>query len=304
MRLRLALAVVLATQTTRARVDPGAEEGFPVGATTLALVDASRGRPLPTEVWYPARADGRDARARRGRFPLVLLAHGLCGSRTNYEFLSVHLARHGFVVAAPDFPGITQTDCGRGVPAGDLATDPAQDLAFLRAVLRDRAGPAATMARLVHGRRAGLVGHSLGGFVVAGAAAVEPAFAVLVALAPAVTPAMALAFADVRPRRAVLAMGGTSDTAVSLEGSTVPFFAALAPPAFLVKIAAGTHSGFTDVDGGLSAPALARQQALVRRYATAFLARYLARERRFGRVLTPEDAATQGADVTLVARTR
>jgi len=92
-------------------------------------------------------------------------------------------------------------------------------------------------------------------------------------------------------------------------GATIPFdlipaplFAALPAPAFLVKIVGGTHSGFTDMDSRLSAGQLARQQALTRRYATAFLERYLARDRRFARFLTPGDAAAEGTDVEFTAR--
>ena len=70
----------------------------------------------------------------------------------------------------------------------------------------------------------------------------------------------------------------------------------------LVKIVGGTHSGFTDMDGSLTAAQLARQETLVRRYATAFLLRYLRQDRRFATVLTPTDAASQGADVELIAR--
>ena len=83
----------------------------PVGVTTRTFVDAARARTLVTEIWYPARTDGRDAPP-RGRFLLVLLAHGLCGSRTNYEYLSTYLPRRGFAVAAPDFPGVDAAACG------------------------------------------------------------------------------------------------------------------------------------------------------------------------------------------------
>ena len=72
----------------------------------------------------------------------------------------------------------------------------------------------------------------------------------------------------------------------------------------LVKIVGGTHSGFTDVDGHLAPAALARQQALVARYATAFMKRYLARDPSFGRFLTAADAADRGTDVAVTARLR
>ena len=71
-----------------------------------------------------------------------------------------------------------------------------------------------------------------------------------------------------------------------------------------MKIVGGTHSGFTDMDSRLSAAQLARQQTLTRRYATVFLRRYLARDRRFARFLAPADAAAEGADVELTARLR
>ncbi|HYV57076.1 MAG TPA: hypothetical protein VE911_06010, partial [Candidatus Nitrosopolaris sp.] len=66
-------------------------------------------------------------------------------------------------------------------------------------------------------------------------------------------------------------------------------------------IAGGTHDGFTDGDGSLSADALARQQGLARHYATAFLERYLVGQRRFARFLGPADASTQGGVEILAA---
>jgi predicted metallo-beta-lactamase superfamily hydrolase len=57
-------------------------------------------------------------------------------------------------------------------------------------------------------------------------------------------------------------------------------------------------------DSRLSVEQLARQQALTRRYATAFLRRHLARDRRFARFLAPADAAAEGTDVELTARSR
>src|SRR2546426_7524697 len=94
--------VVLATSAMAARVDTERMERLSVGVTTLTMVDPGRDRTFETEVWYPATIAGRNAPLRRGRFPLVLLAHGYCGFRTNYEYLATHLARWGFLVAAPD----------------------------------------------------------------------------------------------------------------------------------------------------------------------------------------------------------
>src|SRR5919198_1461513 len=155
----LALAA-LALPARAAGVEPSADGRFPVGVTTLTFRDAARGRTLVTEVWYPAQAAGRDTAARRGTYPLVLVAHGHCGFRTNYEYLSVPLASWGFLVAAPDFPGINRADCDAGAPPGDLLGDPPRDLEFLRGAFHDANGPARHLVPLVRGQRAGLVGHS------------------------------------------------------------------------------------------------------------------------------------------------
>jgi predicted dienelactone hydrolase len=240
----------------------------PVGVTTLDLVDASRGRTLTTEVWYPARERGRDTPPRR-RHPLVILVHGHCGFRTNYEYLTKALAGHGLIVAAPDVPSF----CLDRGPV-DVVDVPA-DLTFLRQTLHDRGGPADRIARVVRGSRTGLVGHSLGGAVAVGATLADPAFLAVVLLAPAVGASNAAPFTGLAPARAVLVMGGTADTTIAFAPFTQPFFDALPPPAYLVRIGGGTHSGFTDTDSHLSASALEAQQDAVQTYASAFFDRYL-----------------------------
>ncbi len=302
--MALVALAALAMPAWAAEVDPSAGGRFTVGVTTLVFQDPSRGRTLVTEVWYPARVAGRDEPARRGHYPLVLVAHGFCGFRTNYEYLTRRLASWGFLVAAPDFPGINQADCNAGAPPGDIVNEPPRDLEFLRSAFHDRSGPARALAPLVLGRRAGLVGHSLGGAAVVNASLADPNLTAVVALAGLVGSAQGRAFNGLRPYRAVLVAGGTADTILVFDKFGIPFFGALSAPAFLLTIVGGTHDGFTDMDSRLSAEQLARQEALTQRYATAFLSRYLARDRRFARFLTPADAAAEGTDVELTARVR
>lgn len=290
------LALVALAAPAAARVDPGAPGRFTADHTTVVVIDPGRARTLVTDVWVPAVPSDR-------RFPLVLVAHGNCGSRTNYDFLTVHLASHGFIVAAPDFPGLTRDDCASGAPRGDFATGPPLDLRFLHEALRD-AALAPTIARHIRGRRTGLAGHSLGGLAVLDAALLDARFRAVVALAPAASASLGVELAMKRPRRAVLAMGGTADTTLPFP-VTVHLFEALAPPGFLIGITGGTHSGFTDVEPRLTEAALGRQHDIVRRYAMAFFFRYLAGARRFDRFLTAHDAEGLGQDVTLsVARRR
>jgi predicted dienelactone hydrolase len=269
-----------------------------VGVATLVLEDATRGRSLPVELWYPAAVAGRDAPVERRRHRLVLLLHGHCGSRTNYGYLATALAGFGFVVAAPDLPGLARPGCEGGAEA----PDPVADVAFVVRALRDREGPAAAFARALRRGRYGLLGHSLGGYVSLETCLADRNARVAALLAPFTTIGGA-ELAALRPRLAVLVAGATGDTRIPFESSAL-FFGELAAPAFLVKIVGGSHSGFGEDDEMSSPEAIARQHHLVRRYVTAFLLRYLGGDRRLRRVLAPEDAAAEGDDVELVARPR
>ncbi|MGH7894288.1 MAG: alpha/beta hydrolase family protein [Candidatus Binatia bacterium] len=285
------LVLLLAFSMAHAAADPAEPGRFAVGVTTVEVDDASRHRTLTTEIWYPARRAGRDAAPRRGSWPLILVAHGLCGFRTNYEYVATHLVSRGFVVAAPDFPGFNKTVCDTGAPT-DFVDGPPLDLSFVCRTLHDRTGPLGRFARHVRGVATGLVGHSLGGLAVVNATLIDPAFTAIVPLAPAVSGTGAEPFTELDPRRAVLVMGGGADRTISFDAWTRPFFEGLPAPAYLVRIAAGTHSGFTDMDAGLSAEALAAQQSLVDRYTAAFFDRYLHGRRRAARWLRDADDGT------------
>jgi fermentation-respiration switch protein FrsA (DUF1100 family) len=107
-----------------------------------------------------------------------------------------------------------------------------------------------------------------------------------------------------RPRRAILLVHGSADRTLPYDLTAAPFWAGLAAPSFLVRVEGGSHSGFSDVDASLPPAALARQQRIALRYATAFVLRHLAGQRRLATVLTAEDARAFGPDVTLAARPR
>ena len=116
----LVLAMLVAARTAGA--------AFPVGTTTRTLVTTSvtgTPRTLDTIVWYPAvprtgtpeTLGLRDAKVRRGRFPLVVFMHGTCGRPDEATYLTKALASQGFVVAAPtsqyasDEAGISKATC-------------------------------------------------------------------------------------------------------------------------------------------------------------------------------------------------
>lgn len=94
------------------------------GIATLDFFDASRERPLVTEVWYPVDKDvpaktavgfwmrcdeARDAplSAKKDKYPLIVISHGNAGDRFNISWLAEILAANGYIVAAMDHYGNT-----------------------------------------------------------------------------------------------------------------------------------------------------------------------------------------------------
>lgn len=280
--------------------DPTRPGRFAVGVTTAVAVDESRGsRTLPTEIWYPARRAKRDAKPLRQRHPLVLIAHGLCGSRLYYDYLAPHLASHGFVVAAPDFAGVTRAACDAGQLVLNI-DDLHLDLSFVARELHDDDGPLGTWARHVRGKASGLVGNSLGGIAVVDAARTDPSFTAIVGLAPAVSAAAASPLVGLTPRRAWMVMGATGDDLVSFPDWTQPFFDGLPAPAFLVRFTGGSHTGFSDENPEITPDPREAQHDAAKRYATPFFLEYLAHKKGFARDLRTSDDGT----VALIARPR
>ena len=112
-----AAALVLATFAM-----PAAAEPYLTGLTALAVNDDQTSRKLEGFIWYPTRQqDGQaphhgnkvwqaitaaqDAPPAAGKFPLVLLSHGMYGNAMNQSWLASELARKGYVVAAINHPG-------------------------------------------------------------------------------------------------------------------------------------------------------------------------------------------------------
>lgn len=94
------------------------------GITTVRYLDASRNRPLVTEVWYPTHDDvpaeavsglwvrcpeARDAplKTSEKKYPLIVMSHGNGGDRLNNAWIAEILASNGYIVASTDHHGNT-----------------------------------------------------------------------------------------------------------------------------------------------------------------------------------------------------
>ena len=294
----VALTLLALATGAPAAPDPTRPGRLAVGVTTVDAVDAGRGnRTLPTEIWYPARRAQRDAAPLPRSYPLVLIAHGLCGSRLYYDYLAPHLASHGFVVAAPDFTGITRAACDTGQVTASIE-DLSRDLSFVCRELHDATGRLGRWAQHVRGIPTGLIGNSLGGIAAVGAAKMDASFTALVGLAPAVNAALAPPLVGLLPRRAWMIMGATGDETVPFTDWTEPFFQGLPAPAFLVRFTGGSHTGFSDENPETEPDPRQAQHDVTKRYATPFLIKYLAHKQQFARRLRSGDDGT----AALIAR--
>lgn len=181
--------------------DPFSRGSAPVGVRTIVLRDEARGdRTLEVELWYPATdsyrgqdldpatqdrfevAPGlpalvqhavRDAEPAGEKLPLILFFHGAVAHRRYSSELCTHLASHGYLVAAPDFPGNTLADqvhdmqlkageAPRLVDFAQSASDRPVDAKLAIDRLLDGAAPG--LSELIDQERIGTCGQSFGGW--------------------------------------------------------------------------------------------------------------------------------------------
>lgn len=222
---------------------------YPVGRTTLDLVDTTRITPatdelperpersLTVEVWYPAEVGGRDAPIVPGPQPIVLWAHGFMSTRLDSPALAEHLASHGYVFAAPDFPLSSRNG---GDPTAADVVNQAGDLSFILDTLL--ADPDFDSALV------GVGGISLGGLTTLliglDTDTRDERIDALLPLTPATCPLDPATLTTTAP---LLLAHGTSDAILPYEEHALPFWGQSEGPRRFVTLDGGTHTGFVDV---------------------------------------------------------
>ena len=146
---------------------------FAVAHSYFELVDGSRPTPpndsyagapsrtLQTNLWYPLAAEGA-AVAAPGRHPVLLYSHGFMSWGTEGRYLDEHLASHGYIVIAPDFP-LTNILAPGGPAVADVVNQPADVRFLLDTLLAFGAQPGHPLFGAVDGERVAAAGVSLGG---------------------------------------------------------------------------------------------------------------------------------------------
>jgi predicted dienelactone hydrolase len=171
---RFLIASLFIIAATTAQAEPPA---YAASLAELKIGAEGDPRPLRGHIIYPSTGGSQtmrfgenavwrgfdvypDAPRAEGRFPLVVLSHGLDGNSFNQAWLATALAESGFIVVAPNHPGTTTRD-----------RDPKQ-----RAALWERPHDisrtiSAMLAHPIFGDaiakdRIAAIGHSLGGYTV------------------------------------------------------------------------------------------------------------------------------------------
>jgi predicted dienelactone hydrolase len=235
-----------AGSASEARIAPGPHS---VESEDFHLVDTTRptmangefpetdNRKLEVTVWSPA---GSTEPA-----PLLVYGHGFTGSRTEMIFVHEHLASHGYIVAALDFP-LTTTEAPGGANVLDLVSQPG-DVRFVIDALLSGEGPMAEFAPRIDADRIAMAGLSYGGLTTT-----------LLAYHPRegdrrIKAAISIAgptqmFAPEYFRHGgppFLMIAGTEDAIVYFKHNAAPV-PELVPGGGLLQIDGGTHLGFVD----------------------------------------------------------
>ncbi len=195
-------------------------------------------RTLVTTLWYPKPAGGLH--------PLVVYSHGFMSRREGGAYLARHLASHGYVVVAADFPA-TNGDAPGGPNVEDVVNQP-RDVRFLIDSVLALEGDALPFDGAIDEARIGVMGLSLGGLT-----------STLVAFHPALRdPRVRAAISIAGPgeifsRRffeagdvPFLMIAGTADAIVPYEANGPPLLERV-PGGALVTLEGGSHVGFVDL---------------------------------------------------------
>lgn len=197
---------------------PFARGPFPVGVRTFEARDERRNRVFPCEVWYPVAAQYRgqdiapetqdvftpraasapqkqaavrDATAQPGTYPLIVFSHHSGGHRRTSTFICIHLASHGYVVAALDHSEVTAPELAR--PSASETEE--QKKARWQAVIESRVPDArflldtmldanAKLGFSIDSAGVGIMGHSFGAWTALATPEVDGRIRAVVAMAP------------------------------------------------------------------------------------------------------------------------
>ncbi|MEP5762945.1 MAG: hypothetical protein ABJ308_00055 [Halieaceae bacterium] len=194
-------------------------------------------RELQATVWHPADNSV-------GPYPLIVYSHGFSSSRRGGAYLAEHLASHGYVVVAADYP-LTNMYAPDRPYVRDVVNQPGDVSFLIDSLLTQSADQDHMLFNMIDGQRIGVTGISLGGMT-----------STLVAFHPTlgderIGAALSIAgptaqFSELffrSPRVPFLMLGGDIDALVPFASNAAPIVRKV-PGGQLVTVANGSHTGF------------------------------------------------------------
>jgi predicted dienelactone hydrolase len=254
---------------------------FGVGRSTVTVNDATRGRSLLVDVWYPVAPDATGTAARYAfsdalysdskraiadapiaqsePYALIVYSHGSGGLRYISSFMTEQLASYGFVVAAPDHIGNTAVEriTNSSAPFEQIQLDrPADITAVIDQMLSPTDASMQQFAGVIDADRIGVVGHSFGGYTALamasghtntlGSVGNDPRVGAIVALAPASTMLSDEELASITIPTMLIV--GSDDTTTPLDPETTrPFSLVSSTDKYKVVLDKAAHQSFTDI---------------------------------------------------------
>jgi dienelactone hydrolase len=180
--------------------------------------------------------EGADAQVdtMHGPYPIVAFGHGFLMQTGYYTSLFRHLATHGFVVIAPQFPDVV---------AGELAADLLYCIQHLREL---NSSQGSKFFGLLDTGSVGLSGHSMGGGASLLAAAQDPRVLVVAPLAAAEVTSSVIGIMP-QIRGTVYLIAASADAITPPASNQIPMYNNANSPKALVTIREGNHIRFIDV---------------------------------------------------------
>ncbi len=126
---------------------------YEIGHTILILTDQTRGKNIPTEVYYPADSAGENVPVASGQFPLLVFGHGQRTAIPYQHHYWEALVPEGYVMALPT------TEMGGSVYIDEFG----KDLSFVLGAFLDRNAMKDTLFAWHLNGTSALMGYSMGG---------------------------------------------------------------------------------------------------------------------------------------------
>lgn len=220
------------------------------------LVDSSRAsqahgsysgaasRSLQATIWHPADAA-------TGPYPLIVYSHGFSSTRQGGAYLARHLASHGYVVVAADYP-LTNMNAPDRPYVRDVVNQPGDVSFLIDSMLAEATEPDNMLYGMIDGQRIGVTGISLGGMtstlVAFHPTMGDPRVAAALSIAGPSAQLTAQFFSE--PSLPFLMLGGDLDVLVPFASNSAPILNKV-PNSQLVTVLGGSHTGFAGPAGSL-----------------------------------------------------